>query len=167
VTAEPVPEKARRRLTRPRLAFGGALVAVAAATATVLATGGGAGPAYAITTEKDGTLAVAVNRVDDPADANRQLTAADDRVRILRPSAPEDCPEADRGTPADSPLAVAVVKMDGVTRKGARIGLRPEGIPDGIVMVLVVYTLSGNDAPAIRLAAYQAPGPKCVIAPTR
>jgi hypothetical protein len=168
VVADPVPAKARHRLTRPRLAFGGALVAVAAATATVLATGGGA-PAYAITTEKDGTLAVAVNRVDDPSDANRELAVVgDDKVKILRPSAAEDCPGQDRGTLAEAPPGVVVVRMElSDMGAGTRVTVRPGDLPDDLVVVLVALGPMSGNKPAVRFAVYKAPGPKCVVAPTR
>jgi hypothetical protein len=167
VVADPVPVAARRRLTRPRLAFGGALVAVAAATATVLATSGGATPAYAITKEKDGTLAVAVNRPGDPGDANRELAAAgDDRVKILRPSAPEDCPVEDRGKPAD-PLpdlvGVRIIMEDG---QKAQVKVQPRNLPDGVVVVLVALAPLDSDKAAIEFGLYEAPGPKCVVPPT-
>lgn len=167
LVADPAPAKARRWLTRPRLAFGGALVAAATATATILASSGGAGPAYAITTEKDGTLAVAVNRADDPSDANRQLVdAGADQVKILRPSAPEDCPEKDRGTtvtvPPDSSPSVVRISM---TDKGSEVKVQTDGFPDGVVVVLVALTPQGSDGATFDFGLYEAPGPKCVVAP--
>ena len=96
--ADPAPARRAARLTRPRLAFGGAALAVAAVTTTVVAAQSGGTPAYAVTTEADGTVSVTVHRADDPADANRQLETADGRVVIMRMSDPADCPKADRGT---------------------------------------------------------------------
>ncbi|MEH1125534.1 hypothetical protein [Micromonospora sp. CPCC 206061] len=168
VVADPVPAKARHRLTRPRLAFGGALVAAAAAIATVLATSGGGGPAYAVTKEKDGTLAVAVNRPGDPGDANRELAVAvDDKVKILRPSAPEDCPVEDRGTRMKALPDTVWVRLGEASASVTRVRVRPESLPDGVVVVLVALTPLDGGKPAVQLDFYKAPGPKCVVAPTR
>ncbi|MCW6010049.1 hypothetical protein K1W54_36720 [Micromonospora sp. CPCC 205371] len=166
VVADPVPVAAKRRLTPPRLAFGGALVAAAVSTATVLATSGGAGPAYAISTDKDGTVAVAVNRVDDPGEANRELAAAGEgKVKILRPSAPEDCPVADRGTVMALPPGTnrAAVKIS-MSDKGSEARVQTRGFPDDMVVVLVALLPPGSDRGAFDLAFYKAPGPKCVVA---
>lgn len=165
VVAGPAPAAKRpRRLTRPRLAFGGALVAAATATATVLATSGGAGAAYAVTTEKDGTVAVSVNRADDPSDANRQLVdAGADQVKILRPSAPEDCPEKDRGTTMTLPPSNQSVLKISMTNEGNEVKVRTHGFPDDVVVVLVALTLRGSDGATFDFGFYEAPGPKCVV----
>lgn len=167
VVADPVPVAARRRLTRPRLAFGGALVAVAAATATVLATSGGAGPAYAITTEKDGTLAVAVAHVENPDEANLELAeVADDKVKILLPSTPEDCPAKDRGTPLNTPPDSVGIRIAMEAVEGPQVKVQTRNLPDGVVVVVVALKPLNSDKPGIQLGLYEAPGPKCVVPPT-
>lgn len=164
--AGPAPARRAARLTRPRLAFGGAALAVAAVTATVVAAQSGGTPAYAVTTEADGTVSVTVHRADDPADANRQLETADGRVVIMRMSDPADCPKADRGTLLPVGISDAVKRHKAI-EEGAGpenlVRLRPSYIPLDAVLVLMVTPADGDGDPQLHVRWYAAPGPTCVV----
>jgi hypothetical protein len=133
----------------------------------VVATQGGGTPAYAVTTEPDGTVSVTVNRVDDPAPANRALRAAVDRVVIMRPSAEKDCLVMDRGTVLPVRLIDAYKASQALEKTGEEnvVRVRPKYIPADAVLLLMPVTGSTGEDTRILVNWYAAPGPTCVIDP--
>jgi len=84
------PQSGRARvLRRPRFLAGSALGLAGAGTALVLALGGGT-PAYAITTNSDGSVTVQINDATSLPQANAKLTTMgiDEQVTIYMASGP-------------------------------------------------------------------------------
>ncbi|MDG4825042.1 hypothetical protein O7635_24605 [Asanoa sp. WMMD1127] len=157
-----------RRLRRLSVLLPGAGAASAAAVAVLFAVAADTPAAYGVASDSAGTVTVTVNRIDDPAQANRALRDIDDRVIVMRPSAEADCPPADRGKSA--PIRIA--SLSEVWHKQQRAKrfedsgvalIYPDTIAPGTVLVLVP---SGDPAnPVLVRREYVAPGPKCVIDP--
>lgn len=150
------------------LVFGGAAMAAAVA-ATIVTVQGAGSPAYAVTTDKDGTVSVTVNRVEDPAEANRELRATTDRVVVIQPSPEAGCSVAERGTALPVGLADAfkmtrVLADSDVDNADNAVRMRPDHIPADAVLVLVPVNAPGGAA-RLLVSWYKAPGPKCVVDP--
>lgn len=104
-----------RALRRPRFLAGSALGLAGAGTALVLALGGGT-PAYAITTNSDGSVTVQINEATSLPQANAKLTAMgiDEQVTIYMATGPAtvggpvDCTPGPGANPAGPPLQVLV-----------------------------------------------------------
>ncbi|MGW0435316.1 hypothetical protein ACWDV4_22595 [Micromonospora sp. NPDC003197] len=164
--AAPDPAPAPRRGRGLVLAVGGlAVLAVVAGWFTI---GAPTTPAYAVTTQSDGTVTVTFNHIADPAEVNRSLREAGVRAIVMLPKPAESCPVADRGTPVLVGLASAnstsraIATLDEGRANVAR--LRPDQILAGTVLVLVPMDHGPRGEPGLhlRLGHYREPGPKCV-----
>jgi hypothetical protein len=161
--AAPTVEVAPVRRSRRRLALSGAAVAVAAvALAAVGIVHRGQTPAYAVTTGADGSVSVTVHRMGNPAEANRQLRDTGNRVVVMPPSAPEDCPVSDRGTVAPDEVPAYIVMPepdDNIAR------VYPGQLPPNTVVVVIPSKREPGGPPSAVAIPYLAPGPKCVVDP--
>src|SRR5689334_7831015 len=77
------PVAARRRAARPVWLTGGAVAATAATAAGFVVFGGGAGAAYAVTDNHDGTVSVAVSKPSGVDGANAALRKLGDHVAVV------------------------------------------------------------------------------------
>lgn len=163
--ANPDPAPRAAGLSRRWLAFGGAALAAAAIAAAIAIPSRGT-PAYAVTANPDGTVSVTVNRIEDPAPANRALQEIGNRMVVMRPSAEDDCPVADRGILLPLHLADAFRAEEALEQpqdNGVRI--RPDYIPSDAILVLVPVKAGGGGVARILRSWYAAPGPTCVVYP--
>lgn len=161
---DPAPRAARSSLRW--LAFGAGALAAAVIAAAIVIQGGGT-PAYAVTANPDGTVLVTVNRIEDPAPANRALREISNRVVVMRPSAEDDCPVADRGNLLPLHLADAFRANEALEQphENNQVRIRPDYIPSDAVLVLVpVKPDEGGGARILRLW-YATPGPRCLVYP--
>jgi hypothetical protein len=165
VVERPGARPAPVRLARPRLALGGVAVAIAGlAVGVVSAVHEGQTPAYAVTDEPDGSVSVAVNRIESPAEANQHLRDSGDRVIVMVPSDPEDCAMSDRGTPAPDGITNYIV-MPKSDENIARV--YPHRLPPNTVVVVIPYARDAGGPPTAVAIPYLVPGPKCVVDPSR
>ncbi|MEV4622351.1 hypothetical protein AB0J74_27005 [Asanoa sp. NPDC049573] len=160
VTDEAHRARPRRNRLRRRLVLASSVAAVAVVVAATTAIRTNGTPAYAVTTGPDGTITVTVNRVADPGAANRALRQLDERVFIIQPSAPDDCPVADRGVLLDAEFDTARPISEAIrtpaNENPVRIGRA--SIPKDAVLVLI--PLEGM---TFARTFYAAPGPTCVV----
>ncbi|MFV2106336.1 hypothetical protein [Micromonospora sp. LOL_015] len=135
-----------RQLRHRRLAFGGvaaAAVAVALAASTVwLAGPGGATPAYAVTTNSDGSVELIVewDRLNDPAGLAADLRQAGvpTELRYARDAQPVAvCLDSAGQQRADAALTSRSRSERTASADGYRI--RPDLFPDGSVMVISTF----------------------------
>lgn len=147
---------------RPRLAAGGVALAAVAVGAVVMSAQGPAAPAYAVTSNSDGTVSLTVNRIGDPATANRDLRATGTRAVIMLPSSEEDCPWEKRGRALSVTLAEAYRELATVTRSAedSVVRIRPASIPADAVLIVVPREPGAQ--PEQWLSWFAAPGPTCV-----
>lgn len=158
-TVKPAPV----RRVRPRLALGGVAVVMAAvAVAVVSAVHEGQTPAYAVTNEPDGSVSVTVHRVSNPVEANRKLRETGNRVVVMPPSDPEDCPVSDRGTVAPDGVTSYIV-MPEPNDNIARV--YPHKLPPNTLVVVIPSKRDPGQPPNAVAIPYLAPGPKCVVDP--
>ncbi|WP_155251597.1 hypothetical protein [Salinispora cortesiana] len=162
----------RRRGTRTRrwVLAGTGLAAVAGAAMMLL--NPSSEPAYAVTSNSDGTVTITVNNIGDPADANRKLQKAGVPAIVMLPKAATNCPERDRAGVTvvsfkQSNFATDLVKAPdflevvGSTSRDNEVRIRPNEIPmDQIVIVSPIPSKAG---PMIQVSVAPKPGPKCVI----
>ncbi len=140
------PAPARRRVRRPVWLATGAVGAVAAVTATVMALGSApALAAYSVTRHANGTVTVAVSRPSGVPGANAALHAMGARVVVVpvRPGCPP-MGSLPRPHPAPHP---SVLVGTGVTSSGHRsvtVELVKGSIPAGDTMILA---FSGSGRP--------------------
>jgi hypothetical protein len=163
--AESSAAPVRRAVTgRKLLAAGAGGVAVAAATAGMLAAGGGT-PAYAVTAHPDGTVTLAVNQAAGISGANTRLHQLGDRVVVVPVEA--GCPGIN-SLPAPSVRPVRISGSTTIGRDGS-VTVNAKGIPAGDILVVgaaarahaangTAYSMS-----AARLTSPPAPG--CVSLP--
>jgi hypothetical protein len=146
------------RLTRRTLLAGGGTLAVAGAIAgTLVATSGT--PAYAVTTNPDGTITLAVYQQFGIAQANARLRQLGDEQVVVVP--------VEAGCPKPPPPAVPV--------KGARIStqfrvsrdgsvtVKAHGIPAGDILV-VGMQVDGHSRNAVAIVT-SPPAPTCITPP--
>jgi hypothetical protein len=162
----PRPAPARHRVRRPLWLATGAVGAVAAGTAAVMALGSAPALAAYSVTRHDSAITVAVNRPAGVAGANVTLHAMGARVRVVpvRPGCPS-IGSLPHPRPASHP---AVSVKSGVARNGHRsvtVTLGQGGIPAGDTMILA---FSGNPRHGTALGAggiIAGPVPRCVSLP--
>lgn len=148
----------------PHLAVGGAALTIGAAVITTQVTGT---PAYAVTTNPDGTVSVTVNHIADPAAANRDLRASGTRLVIMMLSPEKDCPVRLRSTPLPTRLSDGF-KLNQVLVQSDHhnvVVLRPDSIPADAVLIAVPLQSNGGAGPRLVVGWYAAPGPTCVVDP--
>ncbi|MBV9795993.1 MAG: hypothetical protein JO016_18865 [Actinobacteria bacterium] len=151
------PSAARRVV----LAAGTGGVAVAATVGGLVATSGT--PAYALTTNQDGTVSLAVYQQPGIAQANAKLTQLGDRVVVVPVRA--GCPSITSLRPPavkpDHPMSVETRTRDG------SITVQAQGIPAGDIMVVGVVTSTHGQATMSMTAGRltSGPAPSCISLP--
>jgi hypothetical protein len=121
-----------------------------------------AAPAYAVTSNQDGSLTVTINNIGDPGEANKILRDAGVRAVVLVPKSAEDCPVEDR-TPAATDSVLGAVEFDRAAGPNVnKILIHPDKIPAGTVLALSAVTYPHG--PGFSIGMYPEPGPKCVVA---
>jgi len=145
---------------RVLLATGAGGVAVAA-TAGVLTAGGGATPAYALTTNPDGTVSLAVYQESGIAQANAKLQLLGDRVVVVpvRPG----CPSIHSlPPPAVRPHKGTITMTSGRSRDGYT-KVTASGIPKGDILVVGIEVNAHSSVGEAALTT--PPAPSCVSPP--
>jgi hypothetical protein len=164
--ATPAPATSRvARLRRPGFALGGAVLAALAVGATVVVTQATSTPAYAVSTDPDGTVTVTVHFLGDPTAANRALQAAGVHARVILPSAPGACPPSEQGTPGGpftGAQAMELFRSTVLSDQDGVVRLRPDRIPAGTVLVLVPMARLGRREPGLEVSWHAEPGPTCM-----
>jgi hypothetical protein len=164
--ADTRPHAASRRpfvARRAVLAAGTGGVAVAATVGALVATSGA--PAYAVTTNGDGSVSLAVYQQAGIAQANAKLTQLGDRVVIVPVRA---------GCPSIRSLRPPAVKGKGpITVRGSRsrdgsVTVKASGIPAGDIFVVGVVTATHGKTRVSEMAGRltSGPAPSCVSLPT-
>jgi hypothetical protein len=155
-----LPTVSRRRAgaRRALLATGAGGVAVAAA-AGALAAGGGT-PAYAVTTNHDGTVTLAVYQESGIAQANAKLRQLGDRVVVVpvRPG----CPSINSlKAPAINPPVISVESR--ISASGSII-VQAQGVPAGDIIVVGFATAGHGAGMGTEMDAMltSPPAPSCV-----
>jgi hypothetical protein len=159
----PAPARRLRWAADRRLritALGATMAAVLAALVIGLGGGGGGTPAYAVTSNGDGTITVTIGEIAGIEGANGKLAALGVPVRVV-PVEP-DCPPPDSASTPDrvSPEREhAILSLTGPASASVRVS--PAAIPSGDTLVLGARQL---DAGAIALsgALYRGPGRSCL-----
>ena len=150
---------------RVLLATGAGSVAVAATagvlTAGVLTPGGGT-PAYALTTNPDGTVTLAVYQESGIAQANAKLHLLGDRVVVVpvRPG----CPSVHSlPPPAVRPSHKSSIAMTSRSSRDGHTTVSVSGIPAGDILVVGVEVSAHSSTAEAALTTPPAPG--CVSPP--
>jgi hypothetical protein len=150
---------------RVLLAAGAGGVAVAATagvlTAGVLTPGGGT-PAYALTTNPDGTVTLAVYQESGIAQANAKLHLLGDRVVVVpvRPG----CPSVHSlPPPAVRPSHKSSIAMTSRSSRDGHTTVSVSGIPAGDILVVGVEVSAHSSAAEAALTT--PPAPSCVSPP--
>jgi hypothetical protein len=160
--AESRPSALSRRHITPRgalVATGAGGLAVAAA-AGVLVTGGGA-PAYALTTNHDNTVTLAVYQASGIAQANAKLHQLGDNVVVVpvRPGCPS---VSSLPKPARSPRK-SEISVESSRSKDGSITVNAHGVPAGDILVVAAQvTAHGSQLGAVLTVP---PAPSCVSLP--
>jgi len=144
---------------RVLLATGAGSIAVAA-TAGVLTAGGGT-PAYALTTNQDGTVTLAVYQESGIAQANARLQQLGDRVVVVpvRPG----CPSIHSlPPPAVRPHKSSITMTSGRSKDGT-VKVRASGIPAGDILVVGIEVSAHGSVGEAALTT--PPAPSCVSPP--
>lgn len=165
LTTAPVSsaDKKRRLAVRPVLLTAGAGGLAFAATAGILAAGGGS-PAYAVTTHSDGTVTLAVYQKSGIAQANAKLRQlGDDRVVVV--PVESGCPSIS-SLPAPA-VPTAHVSVSGSVSSTGSVTVDASGIPAGDILVMGFQT-SAEGKTTVTEAAQKlttGPAPSCVSIP--
>jgi hypothetical protein len=155
------PEPPRRHIaSRRALLATGAGGLAAAATAGVLVSGGGT-PAYALTTNHDDTITLAVYQESGIAQANARLRQLGDNVVVV-PARP-GCPSLG-SLPAPAVRAKEISVQASGSNDGA-ITVNAHGVPAGDILVVGVEIVGQRVAMASALTS--PPAPSCVSLPAR
>ncbi|MFG1654902.1 hypothetical protein ACGFIY_00030 [Micromonospora chersina] len=167
--AKPAPAP---RTTRSSLALvaalgtAGVVGAVAALAGTVA--DNDAKPAYAVTTDRNGSVTITVNYLGDPADANRILQEAGVQAKIMPPVPADSC---DTDQPKPLPLgsqgfddAFRAVLGDTMRIGAGTIRIQPSLIRADTLLVIAPETVEamGNRV-VMYWSIYPQPGPSCVV----
>jgi hypothetical protein len=158
--ADTRPPAARRRLASRRvvLAAGAGGLAVAATAGSLVAIGGS--PAYALTTNHDGSIRLAVYREPGIAQANAKLKSIGARVVVVPVRA--GCPSIDSVRKPAVPVR-GKVRVQGSVGRDGQVTVQAEGVPRGDI-ILVATEISGQ----LRETASTIttlPAPHCVSLP--
>ena len=157
-----LPAASRRPITTRRvlLATGAGGVAVAAA-AGALAAGGGT-PAYALTSNPDGTVTLAVYQTPGIAQANARLRQLGDHVVVVPVEA--GCPSI-TSLPAPAVKPAGPVSVGGSGSSSGSITVAAHGVPAGDIMVVGVETSGQGTQVGAELTS--PPAPSCVSLPAQ
>jgi hypothetical protein len=158
-TRPPAPSR-RHIASRPALLAVGAGGLAVAATAGALAASGGT-PAYALTSNRDGTVTLAVYQASGIAQANTKLRQLGDQV-VLVPVRP-GCPAI---SSLPKPAVLPKVKEIGVRTsrsKDGSITVNVTGIPAGDILVIAEEITGNGTERAASLTV--PPAPNCVTIP--
>jgi hypothetical protein len=166
----PRPVSSGRRVSRRRLALVSGFGAVGATASVVFALmPGGGQPAYAVSTNPDGTVTVTANYLGSPAEANQQLRRAGVSAVVLPAVPAADCPAADRGTTvpgadggSDTPMLVTHMG----TSKRVQVRWQRNDIDPGKLLVLAPQVDQATGEMVMTIDYYYQPGPRCVVAGT-
>lgn len=156
-----LPAHSRRHIT-PRgalVATGAGGLAVAAATG-VLVTGGGA-PAYALTTNHDNTVTLAVYQASGIAQANARLHQLGDKVVVV-PVKP-GCPSVSSLSKPAASGRKSEISVESSGSKNGSITVNARGVPAGDILVVAAQvTAHGSQLAAVLTVP---PAPTCVSLP--
>jgi hypothetical protein len=158
VTSPPAQSRRHLQSRRVLLATGAGSLAAAATAAALMA--GGATPAYALTTNPDGTVTLAVYRASGIAQANAKLRQLGDNVVVVpvQPGCPVLGSLPPPAVPPNGPMTVwATGSRDG------SITVNAQGVPDGDIMVVGAETTAQGTVMASQLTS--PPPPSCVSLP--
>lgn len=144
------PIRSARR-HRPALLTGSALAAAAVIAAAVLAfrAGTGAPPAYAVTTEPDGTVAVTLNEISAISGLNAEL--AQDGLRAKAVPVTAGCPTR----------AFQNAMPAGTNPSTYTITIVPADIPAGYTAIVAVAQNAAGQV-TLTQGAWPNPGPSCI-----
>jgi hypothetical protein len=147
---------ARRRL--PIAALGTALAGVVAALVIGLSGGGGT-PAYAVTSNGDGTITVTIREIVGIEGANGKLKALGVPVRVVpaEPGCPAVGAAPDRVSPERHHAILSLIGRSG----SASAKITPAAIPSGDTLVLGVHQLDAGTI-ALSRVLYKGPGRSCL-----
>ena len=155
---------------RPHIATRRTLLAAGTACAAVAATAGGlvaasGTPAYAVTTNPDGTVTLAVHQEAGIAGANTKLHQLGDGQVVVVPVR-AGCPSLGSLPAPKVPIRGHIATQTGVSRDGS-VTVKAKGIPAGDILVVGFETFRhGNEMGAFgggKLTS--APAPSCVSLP--
>jgi hypothetical protein len=160
LTAVSPPATPRRHLASHRVALtaGAGGLAVAATAGSLVAVGGS--PAYALTTNHDGSISLAVYQEPGIAQANAKLKSIGARVVVVPVRA--GCPSIMSIRKPAVPLKGELRVRGAVNRTGS-VTVDAQGVPRGDILVV------GTETGPYRLTVAQltsAPAPSCVSLPT-
>jgi hypothetical protein len=160
------PAASRRHIASRRalLATGAGGLAVAA-TAGALAASGGT-PAYALTTNRDGTVTLAFYQASGIAQANTKLRQLGDDVVVVpvRPGCPSLASLRAPAVPPDGKLS-----MQSTSSRGGSITVNAQGIPAGDILVVGAETTAHGREMTTEMGGRltSPPTPSCVSLPSR
>jgi hypothetical protein len=155
------PAASRRHIASRRvlLATGAGGLAVAATAGTLVA--GGGTPAYALTTNHDGTVTLAVYQASGIAQANARLRQLGDDVVVVpvRPGCPSLASLPAPAVPPNGKISVQSAR----SRDGS-ITVNARGVPAGDIIVVGAETSRHGGETGGRLTS--SPAPSCVSLPS-
>jgi hypothetical protein len=157
-----LPAASHRHIASRRvlLATGAGGLAVAATAGALVAATGGGTPAYALTTNHDGTVTLAVYQASGIAQANAKLRQLGDNVVVVPVRA--GCPSLD-SLPAPAVSPNGPVSLQGTKSSSGPITVNAHGVPAGDIIVVGVKTTAHGTMLAARLTS--PPAPSCVSMP--
>lgn len=160
VAAAGAPVKARQRgwrhLRKPYLMVAGFASAGAAVAASLVLSIGGAAPAFAVTSNSDGTVTVTLNELIGVGGANAQLEKIGAAVRVAKVEASCSAPiPSQGGTNAKQADEAVTVSAQGTAT------VQPATIPAGDTIVLTAQEIEGHVSEGI--AVVRGAAPSCVL----
>jgi hypothetical protein len=159
--ADTRPPVARRSLASHRVALTAGVggLAVAATAGSLVAVGGS--PAYALTTNHDGSVNLAVYKEAGIAQANAKFQQLNDRVVVVPVRA--DCPSISSVRKPAVPVK-GKLRVQGSVGRDGQVTVQAEGVPRGDV-ILVATETSGKLRETASVVTSR-PTPSCVSLPT-
>jgi hypothetical protein len=112
-------------------------------------------PAYAVTSNPDGTVTFTVHDLVDPSAATRDLHRAGLNATVLNAGEPGTCP----GSTPHGHLVDGLILPGNAT--GETITVRPDHVPAGETLLLTVARQRGGDGVAIGTTLVAQPAPTC------
>jgi len=148
---------------RPALLMAGAGGLAVAATAGVLAAGGGTA-AYAVTPHANGTVTLSVYQESGVAQANARLRQLGEADVVIVPTG-SGCPSlSSLPNPSGSGQVSGHIAMQtSMSKDGGSLTVDAHGIPAGDILVVAAQTSNGVSLTGGRLTT--APAPTCVSLP--
>ena len=156
----PAPVRARRRRLAPVAALGLALAAALAAAVIGLSSGGGA-PAYAVTSNPDGTITVTIGELAGVTGADETLASLGVPVRVVRSEA--GCPirRGEYDSVRLSPAQFQRISKPGRHARSAAIVITPSAIPAGDTVVIGARELA-TGVVGLQTTLYRGATPPCL-----